>query len=167
MTQARIYAAAAATLPIALIASPALAGTAQTSMPVSAEVLENCSVISSAMSFGPITDVGATNVDSTATITLSCTLNAGYEIQLNDGLNALNGQRRLVNATSKEAVNYDIYRNVSRDLRWGSQLGTDTVSGTASPAGVATVTAYGRIPAGVAKVSAGAYTDTITVTVNF
>lgn len=158
--------AACTALPVALIASPALAGTATTQMPVTAQVLENCTVVSSPMNFGPITEVGAANVDASATLTLSCTLNAGYEIQLNDGENALNGQRRLTNVTGLEFINYDIFQDTARSKRWGSTLNTDTVEGT-STTGLTTVTAYGRIPAGVQKVSAGAYSDTVTVTVNF
>ncbi|NNC58535.1 MAG: spore coat protein U domain-containing protein [Erythrobacter sp.] len=154
-------------LPMILVAQPAMAGQATGQMPVSAQVLENCSVVSSAMNFGPITDVGAANVDTTATLTLACTANASYEIQLDNGANPVAGQRRLANAAKSEFLNYDIYKDISRSSRWGSTIGADTVAGKATVLGTASVTAYGRIPSGVAKVSAGAYTDTVTVTVNF
>ncbi|WP_340588966.1 spore coat U domain-containing protein [Erythrobacter alti] len=168
MNNTRSYAVALAAVPIVLLAQPAAAQDSTSgTMPVSATVLENCTVVSSAMAFGPITDVGASNVDSTATLTLTCTANASYEIQLDDGVNADSGQRRLANAGNDQFLNYDIYQNLARSTRWGDDLGIDTVSGSANVLGISTVTAYGRIPQGVAKVPAGLYADTITVTVNF
>lgn len=168
MQNACHYKLALAAAPLMLLAQPAAAQDSSSgSMPVSATVLENCTVISSAMAFGPITDVGASNVDAAATLTLTCTANASFEIQLDDGVNADAGQRRLANPSNDQFLNYDIYQNLARTDRWGDELGVDTVSGSANALGTATVTAYGRIPAGVSKVSAGLYTDTITVTVNF
>lgn len=158
---------ALAATPLFLFALPAYGQDSSTSMPVSATVLENCTVLSTNMAFGPITEVGAGNVDATATISLTCTANAGYDVQLNDGENALAGQRRLTNNAGDHFLNYDIFQNAGYTDRWGDERGVDTVSGTADILGTETLTAYGRIPAGVAKVPAGLYTDTITVTVNF
>lgn len=158
---------AIAALPFLIAAQPALAGTATGQMPVSAQVLENCSVVSTPMAFGAITDVGASNVDTTATLTLACTANANFEIQLDNGTNPDAGQRRMANVGATEFLAYDIYKDAARSSRWGNTLGSDTVTGTASALGTASVTAYGRIAQGVSKVSAGSYTDTVTITVNF
>ena len=144
----------------------AFAGTASTTLPVSAIVLENCTVVASPLAFGALTDVGAADVDSSALLTLACTPNADFYIAMDNGLNAVSGARRMKSATAAEFLPYEIYTNTARTQRWGSTSGTDTVAGTA-PLGVATFTAYGRIPQGVSAVSAGSFSDTVTVTINF
>ncbi len=158
---------ALAALPLLLLAQPAAAGSTTGQMPVSAQVLENCSVASTPMAFGSITDVGAANVDTTATITLRCTANATFVVLLDDGVNANAGQRRMANVTTNEFLPYEIYKDETRSDRWGKTPGSDTVSGSADLLGSASITAYGRIAKGVSKVSAGSYTDTVTITVNF
>lgn len=157
---------ALATIATAATATPALAGTANGSMVVSAIVLENCTVVATPMVFTSITEVGAGNNDSTASLALVCTPNADFDIALNDGANASNGQRRLKNALTTEYLNYNLYMDSSRAQPWGNVQGTNTKAGTA-PLGVANYTVYGRIPAGVDNVSAGAYADVVTVTVTF
>lgn len=158
---------AIAAVPIMLLAQPAHASTATGQMPVSAQVLENCSVVSTPMAFGSITDVGANDVETKATITLACTANATFEIQLDDGTNPDAGQRRMANVGATEFLPYEIYKDSGHSSRWGNTLGSDTVTGSASALGAASVIAYGRIAQGVGKVSAGSYTDTVTITVNF
>ena len=69
------------------------------------------------------------------------------------------------NAVSGGSLPYDIYTTSGRTQRWGMTQGTDTVAGSANAAGVATLTAYGRIAASATSVAAGLYTDTVTVTV--
>lgn len=157
---------AAAVVAALAAAAPAHAGTANGSIPVSALVLETCIVVATPMAFGSLTDVGAADVDTTSTITLTCTPNADYDIALNDGANADAGQRRMKNGTSAEFLNYDVYMDAARTDAWGNSAGVNTKAGTA-PLGVAIHTAYGRIPAGVDGVSAGLYSDTVTVTVTF
>ena len=162
-----IYRAIGVAAPLLILSQPALAGEATGDMAVSASVLNNCTVVASPMVFGPITDFNAADVDSTSTLVLACTPNAAYEVQLNDGINADSGQRRLANAAGDEFINYDIYSDTGRASRWGDELTVDTVSGTANAVGTATLTAYGRIDQNETAVSAGAYSDQITVTVNF
>lgn len=156
-----VFAAVAIGAPVA-----AFAGTSSTTLPVSAIVLDNCTVVALPLAFGTLTDVGEENVDSSATLTLACTPNADYDISMDNGLNASSGVRRMKSATANEFLPYEIYTSNARTQRWGNTSGTDTVSGSA-PLGVASVTAFGRIPAGVAAVSAGSFSDTVTVTINF
>lgn len=150
----------------ALAAQPAMAQSTG-DMPVSATVLNNCTITATPMVFGAITDFSAADTDSTSTILLVCSPNAVYEVQLNDGQNANGGQRRLSNLAGAEFINYEIYSDTARTSRWGDTISSDTVTGTASALGTSTLTAYGRIAQGEPAVSAGAYTDLITVTVNF
>jgi len=151
----------------ALSASPAFAATDTDDMLVTATVIDNCTVTASPMAFGTLTTLGTANIDSSATIALACTPDAAYDVSLDLGLNAGVGtQRELVNgADSTQRIPYDVYTDAARTAGWSSGAG-NTVAGTAS-GGVATLTAYGRIPASAAAVTAGSYSDSVTVTVTF
>ena len=72
--------------------------------------------------------------------------------------------RKLTSAASG-TLNYALYQDVGRATLWGQTIGTDTVAGTGSGA-TQTLTVYGRIPA-LQGSAAGAYTDTITVTLTY
>jgi len=144
----------------------AFAGESDGTLLVSATVLENCTIVATPMAFGALTDVGSANVDTTSTLTLACTPGADFFVSMNDGANASGGARRMVGASSGEFLPYEIYTDNTHTTVWGSTEGTDTVAGTA-PAGVATLTAFGRIASGTASPSADVYSDTVTVTVNF
>lgn len=151
----------------ALSASPAFAATDTDDMLVTATVIDSCTVTASPMAFGTLTGLGSSNIDSSATIALACTPDAAYEVSLDLGINAGAGtQRELVNgADATQRIPYDVYSDAARTSAWGTGAG-NTVTGTAT-GGVATLTAFGRIPTSATAVSAGAYSDSVTVTVEF
>jgi spore coat protein U-like protein len=68
-------------------------------------------------------------------------------------------------ATNTDFVNYSLFRDAARTSNWGNTVGTDTLAGSASGS-TDTLTVYGRIPV-QATGSAGAYTDTVNVTVTY
>jgi len=151
----------------AIVATPALAASASNTMPVSVNVINSCTVAASPMAFGTLTSVGGVNVDTTANVDLVCTIGASYDVSMDFGTNVAAGQRYLVNTTDPtKKIPYNIYRDSGRSLSWGNTAGTDTLTGTTA-SGLVTIPAYGRIPASATSVPAGAYTDTVTVTVNF
>lgn len=151
----------------ALATNPAFAGQTTTTMPVTATVFNNCTVSATSMSFGSLANLGVSNHDASATISLACTPNAAYDVGLDFGSNAAGGVRQLVNSTdSTQVVPYAIYRDSARSVAWGNSFGTDTVTGFAT-GGSASLTAFGRIPTTASAVTAGSYADTVTVTVNF
>ena len=146
--------------------SPAVAGTTTGTMPVSALVLNNCTVAATPMAFGSLSSVGSVNIDTASTISLVCTPNATYTVSLDHGANASGSVRRMKNPVSGEFLPYSISLDAARTQQWGNTTGVDTVGGTAA-LGLVSLNAYGRIPIGAQAVSAGAYADTVTVTVNF
>ncbi|MCH4893079.1 MULTISPECIES: Csu type fimbrial protein [unclassified Sphingomonas] len=148
------------------VATPVLAQSRSTTMAVTATVLENCNIAATPMAFGTLGGVGGTDSDTTALVTLTCTPNADFEVAMDNGQNAQASQRRLRSVLGTEYLPYQIYRDAGRTQAWGSTSGLNTQPGTA-PLGLATFTAYGRIPASATPVTAGVYTDTVTVTVNF
>lgn len=158
----------AAVLAATFVTTPAMAaGSANGSLAVNALVLESCTVIALPLAFGAIADVGGVDVDTTATLTLACTPNADYEIALDNGQNDNSGQRRMKSAAADEYLPYEIYKDETRLSRWGNTANTTTLPGKANALGVSVLTAYGRIASGTESVTAGLYSDTVTVTVNF
>ena len=152
----------------AVVSTPALAATATNTMPVSVNVINSCTVAATPMSFGAPTAIGGAAIDSTSTISLVCTNGATYDVALDQGLNASGGSRQMSNgATTPTKVPYGIFTDVARSSAWGSTRGVNTVAGSAGTLGAVTLTAYGRIPASATSVGAGAYVDTVTVTVTF
>ena len=152
----------------AVASAPALAATATNTMPVSVNVINSCTIAATPMSFGAPTAIGGANIDSTSTISLVCTNGATYDVALDQGLNAASGQRFMSNgAATPVKVPYGIFTDSARSAAWGSTSGTNTVAGSAGTSGAVVLTAYGRIPSSATSVGAGAYIDTVTVTVTF
>ena len=152
-------------------ANAAFAGTATANMNVTATVVADCVVNSAAdMAFGnlgiPFT---INNIDATtsAAINYTCT-NSGVAptIRLGQGANAAGGStdaaplRRMKDAGTNY-ISYALFSDSGHTLPWNNSGG---IAGTAN--GIAQiVTAYGVATA--ANVPAGAYTDTVVVSVDF
>lgn len=102
------------------------------------------------------------NVDVTATLRPQCTSTTPYQIGLSNGLNASGSIRRMKSAANAY-VSYELYRDSGRSLRWGTALGSDTVSATGTGSAQA-LTVYGRV-APQTTPAANNYSDTVTVTI--
>ncbi len=151
---------------LALISVPAYAGTDDTTMQVTAEVLDACEVSATPMSFGTIPVLGSADIDGQATISLLCTVGANYDVAMDFGANASGTQRYLTNAAGgTDQIPYEIYSDAGRTTVWGNTAGA-TMAGSATT-GIVDIAAYGRIPVSATPVVAGSYADTVTVTVNF
>lgn len=162
----RKFTVLAAVLASAGFVSPAMAATDTDTMQVSATVVNNCVVAASPMAFGTLSGLGTTNIDTSATISLSCTPNAVYDVAMDLGLTGVGGQRHLVNdSDASQTIPYGLYTNATRTNGWASGVG-QTIVGTAT-GGSATLVAYGRIASTATAVTAGSYADTVTVTVTF
>lgn len=148
----------------ALSAAPAFAATATNKMQVSVGVVNACVVSATPMTFTTMTSFGTAN-DATSDISVVCTNGAQYKVSLDNGTNSGGGSQRYMmkagDAVTK--VTYNVYTDALHNTAWDAAT---TVSGTGT--GLAdTIKAYGQIPSTQASVSAGSYTDTVTVTVTF
>lgn len=162
---------------VALVAAPLTAANAaneSANFGVQLTVQNSCTITAggtaSDMNFGTVT--GNINGDRLAstTLTVNCNDGAIYHVGLNDGVNALAGQRRMTNATTGQFVNYDLYHEVAHTNRWGATA----VGGTASDRddegsnSDQVLTVHGLVPGTpVQSVGAGVYNDTITATIEF
>lgn len=149
-----------------ILASPAaLAATATDTMAVTATVQSTCTVVASPLAFGTYNPISASNLDATTTLNVTCTQGTAYNVGLSagGGTGATTTVRKLT--SSGHTLNYALYQDTTRSTNWGNTIGTDTVTGTAGTVATA-YTVYGRIP-GSQNTTAGAYTDSVTVTVTY
>jgi spore coat protein U-like protein len=124
------------------------------------------------MNFGS-TSVLSSNIDSTATITVQATNTTPYSIGLGNGANASGSQRRVRLGATSNFINYNLYTNAGRSQAWTTTTQTASCTGGAGTCVLGTgtgsaqnVTVYGRVPP-QAIPAAGAFTDTVVVTVTF
>jgi spore coat protein U-like protein len=144
--------------------SEAQAATATGSFSVQVTITATCVVSSTTtMNFGS-QGVLSANVDQTSAINVTCTNTTPYNIGLDKGVNGASVTTRQMKAGAA-LINYSLFSDSGRTTNWGNTVGTDTVAGTGNGSAQA-FTVYGRIPP-QATPAAGAYTDTITVTVTY
>jgi spore coat protein U-like protein len=153
----------------------AMAGTATNNLSVTATVVNNCAInTTAAVAFGNYDPAVANNpagadVAATGTLTLTCTNGATTTVALGQGGNAGSGStdaapaRRMVFGGSNFLA-YSLYQDGADTIVWGNTLGT-SVSYTGS-GGADVVNVYGKVAKGQ-NIPAGAYADTVLATVNF
>lgn len=143
------------------------AGSASTSLSVSATVASSCTISTAAIDFGsydPVVTHAAANLDGTGTVTITCTKGTVTTVGLDLGANAVLTTRRM--AAGTERLTYELYKDSGRTSVWGSSGGNLLDTGVAPSKAARPFTVYGRVPSGQ-DISAGSYSDTVTATVNF
>lgn len=140
-----------------------MAATATATMGVTSTVQATCLISATPLAFGTYT--GA-QVDSTGTVSVTCTNTTPYNVGLNVGLaTGATVTTRKMTGPSGALLNYALYSDTGRTTNWGNTVSTDTVAGTGNAASQA-LTVYGRETA-AQYVTPGAYTDTITATITY
>jgi spore coat protein U-like protein len=131
---------------------------------VTANLSTTCSVATTNLAFGTydpliVNNAGAgTDLDAQATITVTCSTATATVVWITPGT----AGRTM---TGPGNLSYELYSDDTRTVPWGATQ-TDAVQ-VSVPNGVATqVPVYGRVPRGQ-NVPVGAYSQTVTVTVNF
>lgn len=148
----------------ATVPSVVYAKSASGSMDARVSVDTSCRLTAEPLTFGTV-NIFSGQVDATTSIHLRCGPAVAYSVALDNGLN-FTTQRRMSNGTGGffAYVSYYIYRDAARTQAWGATAGT-MVTGTTPANGDVTLTAYGRVPSSI--VLPRAYSDVVTVTVNF
>lgn len=139
-------------------------------------LLCSCSLSSGGINFSTYDPLLAANTNVTGNIRVTCgvlsglvALGVSYGIQLSAGGSGSFTTRQLSKGASK--LNYNLYVDSARTTVWGDGSGaTQTVDAAYTVAlGAATYqdyTVYGRVPM-LQNVAAGAYTDSLVVTINY
>jgi spore coat protein U-like protein len=145
---------------------PALSGQATTSFAVSANVQSSCSVTAGALAFGSYIASSGTPNDASSNVIVTCTSGLAYTVALDGGTNTATVNARAMTDGSAHNLTYALYTASNHTTLWGDgNLSTATVSGTGN--GLAqTLAVFGRIPVSQ-FVTAGGYTDSVGVTVNY
>lgn len=153
---------------IAICFSQSIFGaTATGTLGVAATILTECIIAATPLAFGNYDPTSSTDLDTTATISVTCTLAAAYNIGLDagGGSGASVTTRKMTRALNTDTLNYGIYQNAGRSTVWGNTIGTNTVASTGLGI-LQTFTAYGRAPA-LQPQPAGGYADTVNITVTY
>lgn len=152
-------------------ASTAVAAISTANLAVSATVSNNCTITTSALSFGSYDPVSANSsaaLNGTGGVSVTCTSGASTTVALGQGANANTGStdaaplRRMASGTNR--LSYSLYQDAARTAVWGNTVAT-SVAHTGTGTSTA-ITVYGAI-AGGQNVPAGSYTDTVVATVTF
>ena len=150
----------------------AVAGTATSSMGVSATVSNNCSITAGALTFGAYDPVVANHsaaLNGSATLPVNCTTGATANITLDQGQNAASGSSnatpsRQMSDSNSHVLGYALFQDSAHTTAWGNTSGSGasyTGQGTNT-----SVTVYGQITAGQ-NVPSASYSDTVVATVTF
>jgi spore coat protein U-like protein len=131
---------------------------------VTATVTNNCTISSTAVSFGS-QGVLTTNKDAQGTVSIQCTSSLPYVVSLNGGNSGATNPTQRKMASGANNVIYGLYRDSARSLAWGSTTGVDTASGTGTGL-TQTLTVYGRVAPQTTPKPA-TYSDTIIATVTY
>ncbi len=152
------------------------AGTATANLAVSATVVANCNISTSALAFGTYDTLAGTALNGTGGVTVSCTKGAsGLAIGLGNGGSFSGGTRNMTSAGN--SLSYNLYQPPSNTpgtactfpgtTAWGNTVGTDTLALTNAPSKAArSYNVCGTVAANQ-DVPAGSYSDTVVATINF
>ncbi|WP_413734593.1 spore coat U domain-containing protein [Sodalis sp. RH21] len=137
------------------------AGTATTSIAVTATVESACTISTTPLAFTAFT--GTAVVNGEATLSVICSNAADYTIGLGAGSGTV--AQRVMTGPAGATLNYGLYQEDTHTTPWGDTAGT-TLAGTGNGA-QQDITVYGQIAANQLTSSVGDYTDTVAVTITY
>lgn len=122
--------------------------------------------VGTSLAFGTYVPISSSSHTTSGRITVSCNPTATLNIALGTGRSNNYSNRHLIKTGSSTPLRYNMFRNFLYSSIWG-----DGTSGTSVHSGTFTSTPtivpiYARIPSRQA-VEEGAYSDTITIVINF
>lgn len=148
------------------VKNPAQATTTTSTMLVSATVLSVCGVVASPLLFGNYSATDSSPTDATTSIVATCSSGVSYTLSLDAGTGSGATVATRVMTGLTGTLNYEIYKDSNHANLWGDGTASTTTQGGTAALLPQTYTVYGRIPAGQ-QAPAGAYTDSVTVTLTY
>lgn len=152
----------------------AQAATQTATLNISASVNATCTISASGLNFGVYSVTAATPNDISGSVTINCTSGAPVILDLDDGVNqdALSTPaapiRNMSSLTVPSLLGYNLSATAAGGPEWGAgdPLGGGTGEASIGTGANQVFTVFGRIPE-LQAVLSGAYTDTVTATVNY
>lgn len=120
-----------------------------------------CSVSPQSVNFGAYNPLSSSALDGVGNISVSCDAPTSFSISLGTGAGSY--ASRILSSGANQ-LTYNLYTDSARLIVWGDGAGGTSIVSTTSAGGDFSV--YGRMPARQ-NVPAGAYSDTIVVTVTY
>jgi len=147
--------------------SPAVAGTTGGSINASATVIASCTVSTSAVGFGSVDPLSASNVDATGGISVACSNGTAWTAAagVGSGTGATFASRLMTSGSN--TLGYSLYTNSGRTTIWGDGTGSTATLGSTGSGSAQNITIYGRVPSGQSSVPPGSYSDTVSVTISY
>jgi len=150
-----------------------LAATSPGTLTVNATVAQNCTVNSPTLAFGaydPIVANATTALNVSGTATFTCTEGAtSVFVTADAGGNTTHasGTTRAMAGSGATFLSYELYTDSGHTTVWNAvNSGGHTFAPTFAASQTATATIFGQVPAGQ-NVLVSAYTDAVTMTINF
>lgn len=152
---------------VAALLAPANAhaATDTDTMTVTATVISSCNVAADDLAFGNYDPVAPAPLTAATTIEVTCTNGTDYAVALDEGLGSGASIATRKMSAGGDTLDYSLYQDAAHTQVWGETSGVDTVDGTGTGA-TATLDVYGMVDA-AQTAPAGAYSDTVTVTVTY
>jgi spore coat protein U-like protein len=141
----------------ALASAPAFAGSQNGSMKVDLQVSDSCSLTVADVNFGNLTDFSTLPLTINTVNSIKCTPGANALVTVSNGGNVNGSQRRLKSGTN--FIDYNV--TDSTGTAWNTAGLNFTGTGADASLGMKVV-----LPVQTAK-PAGAYTDTVSITVSY
>ncbi len=149
------------------VTSAQAASTATGSLTVQALVVDTCSVTNALLDFGTVNPTNGTLLPALGGIAVTCSLGTPFTVGVDNGTNAASGQRRLRRGATTDYLNYELYKDLTLQTRFGDTGASDRATGllglgiTSTP-----VVFYGSVP-GSQSGGGGSYSDSVQVVVHF
>lgn len=169
----KVLLASAVLVAIAAMSGTAAAGTQTSNLAVSATVVNNCTISTTAVAFGnydPIVTNKTTNLTANGAVSTTCTQGDATKITLDAGAHAGTGSTAAApvrnmsdGATTPHLMSYQLYSNSGLSTVFDGSTGV-AVTGTGS---AISTTVYGSVTSGQNTLPAASYTDTVVATVTF
>lgn len=129
-----------------------------------------CQVAIGHLAFGPYDAFGCTDSCTSGTLTVHCSMSPAPTVRVRAAPSAVSGgfiPRRMRQAGGQETLAYNLYVDPAGTRVWGDGSGgTLTISENVQAGRPWKITIYARIPPGQ-DVTPGAYSDTVSVAVEF
>jgi spore coat protein U-like protein len=141
--------------------------TVASGMPVTIEIVMQCTVSATDLDFGAYSTDSVSPKLGQSSITLLCSAGTVADVALDSGTGPgrNTNRRQMSQEAGPNRLDYELHQDAGRTIHWGDNSGRDTLElpMTGVPQ---TVPVYGRIPAGQ-RARDGTYSDVITVQVQF
>lgn len=140
--------------------TPIHAATATGTIAISATVIATCVVGSGAIAFG---NYAGSELSGTTALSVTCTNGTGYSVLIDAGSSGGDTTTRLMTGPGTDKLQYKVWQDSGHSVNWND---TDSVVTGTGNGLVQTINVYATVPSSQ-TIEAGAYTDTLTVTVSY